>query len=114
MSFDQVKEYEVQRGDTLTSVAFAHNLSSKLLRVANPYVSDVLIEKDILLLPFGAKPNQSQQNDKQPSEEQGFVFIGQEQSSSQSMKELGFKEDGRLYWCDEQKVDAQLQDSNDD
>ena len=59
LSFDQVKEYEVQRGDTLTSVAFAHNLSSKLLRVANPHVSDVLIEKDILMLPFCLKRNKT-------------------------------------------------------
>ncbi len=50
-------------------IAFAHNLSSKLLRVANPHVSDVLIEKDILMLPFCLKRNKTLNNEMKTEDE---------------------------------------------
>lgn len=67
--FDTVTEYEVHKGDTLTSVALTHNISSKLILVANPHVSDVLIEKDILLLPFGHKDHELPDQEKSQSDE---------------------------------------------
>lgn len=67
--FEKVTEYVVQKGDTLTSVALTHNISSKLVRVANPHVSDVLIENDILLLPLGHMDHELPDTDQNKSAE---------------------------------------------
>jgi LysM repeat protein len=50
-----VKEYLVKRGDTFTSIGLANNISTKLIKLANPYTGDVLMEDEILLLPSGLK-----------------------------------------------------------
>jgi len=46
----------VKKGDTLTSVGLANKTSVKLIKLANPHVSEVIFEGDILLLPFGPMP----------------------------------------------------------
>jgi LysM repeat protein len=55
LSFEVVKEYEVKKGDTLNAIGVANKLSVKLIRIANPRISDVVFPGDILLLPFTPK-----------------------------------------------------------
>ena len=37
------------------SISLMHNVSSKAIRMANPHVSEILMENDLLLLPIGTK-----------------------------------------------------------
>ena len=45
-------KYEVQQGDTLTSIAFKHKISSRLLSNINHILNDIVIPGELLYVPI--------------------------------------------------------------
>ena len=52
LNYNEFEEYEVQPGETLTSIAYKKKISQKLLRKINKSLMDTLLPGEILIIPI--------------------------------------------------------------
>ena len=50
--YEEVIQYKITKGDTLTKIGLIHNISTKLIKASNPKLGDSLHPGDIILLPI--------------------------------------------------------------
>lgn len=50
--YEEVLKYKITKGDTLTKIGLVYNINSKLIKAANPNITENLHPGDIILLPI--------------------------------------------------------------